>query len=157
MKKETFDKVTEKLSLTSVRKACFIANAYLTDREYGYITEEEFYKAVEVLMAYSYTNSNDETEISVSDYSIDNLDPESFENFLDGFVSYFASSSFFVGDEDFSVEVEEDSNANSNQEESSNQNRKKFDDSPVAKSLRKTFPHMSEKFNQEYHQGNATG
>ena len=95
-------------------------------------------------------NSNDETEISVSDYSIDNLDPESFENFLDGFVSYFASSSFFVGDEDFSVEVEEDSNANSNQEESSNQNRKKFDDSPVAKSLRKTFPHMSEKFNQEY-------
>ncbi len=95
-------------------------------------------------------NSNDETEISVRDYSIDDLAPESFEDFLDGFVSYFASSSFFVGDEDFSVEVEEDSNANSNQEESSNQSRKKFDDSPIAKSLRKSFPHMSEKFNQEY-------
>ena len=62
MKKETFDRETEKLSPTSVRKACFIANAYLTSKDKKYITDEEFNKAVGVLIAYSYTNSNDKTE-----------------------------------------------------------------------------------------------
>ena len=65
MNKDDFEILTKDLKENSVRKACYVAREYLRCKKYNvpssFIKEEEFYNALNILLAHSYQTSDDKT------------------------------------------------------------------------------------------------
>ena len=65
--KNYYEYLTKDFPENSVRKACYDVREFMRSQKYGTmdnaVTEEEFYKSLDILLAYSYEQSNDETVV----------------------------------------------------------------------------------------------
>ena len=69
MTREQFANITKNLKRGGVKEACYIVKEYIDNRQRSYgecaVTKTEVYEAVKVLLAFSFKNSDKDTEVNM--------------------------------------------------------------------------------------------
>lgn len=65
MNKEQFDYITRKLPEDSIKKACYTVREYIREPNTKAVTQEQFNKALTMVLAYAYTKSTDDETIKL--------------------------------------------------------------------------------------------
>lgn len=69
MKREEFYNLTKNMKRGGVKEACYIVKEYMDNRMRDYkecaVTKTEVYEAMKVLLAFSFKNSDKETEVNM--------------------------------------------------------------------------------------------
>lgn len=63
MDRRDFDFCVKDYPLNSVKRACYIVREYIRNKESGAVSKEEYDKALRILLAYSYTTSDEKTTV----------------------------------------------------------------------------------------------